>query len=205
MNIEQFIIENREKFDRENPNPRIWAGIEKSLNGSNLAKENEPPGAKLRPVSGGRRFWFLAAAASFLLVGAVGFFLGKSSAGGEKNCGDGQVALKNVSPEAAEAERYYVRTISSKTEALEAHEYHNDQVDGDLAAIDGAMAELKHELANVPPGQREQLVHALIENYRIKLNILDKVLEHIELPRQSPAVADSLNLKKGLQHDTNSL
>ena len=145
----------------------------------------------------------MAAAASFLLVGAVGYFLGKTDSA--RSVGNEQVALQKISPEAPEAEQYYVRTISSKTAELEAHEYHNDQVDGDLAALDRAMAELKHELSNVPPGQREQVVNALIENYQIKLKILEKVLGHCENLRQSPAVADSLNLKKALQHDTTSI
>ena len=204
MNIEQFILENREQFDRETPGPRVWQGIEQSLDKAVAGQKSAPSEVKLTPISGGqRRLWFLAAAASFLLVGAIGFFMGKSSSA--ENAGNPQVALKNVSPEAAEAEQFYVRTISSKTEQLEAHEYHNDQVNDDLAAIDRAMAELKHELANVPPGQRDQVVHALIENYQIKLKILDKVLEHIDAPRPSPAVADSTNLKKDLHHDTKSI
>ena len=206
MDIEQFIIENREQFDREMPRPKVWQGIEKSLDEADFSKKNaqpQNPTGSLRPISGGRKLWFLAAAASFLLVGAVGFYFGKQSSTGTSN-GDLAI-LKNVSPEAAEAEQYYVRTISSKTEELAAHEYHSDQVDGDLAAIDKAMAELRHELANVPPGQREQVVNALIENYRIKLKILDKVLEHVGSPRPSPAVADSFNLKKDLQHDTKSI
>lgn len=201
MNIEQFILENREQFDRETPGPRVWQGIEKALDEAVGGQKNEP---KLTPISGGkRRLWFLAAAASFLLVGAIGFFMGKNSAA-EKPGGD-RVALQNVSPEAAEAEQFYVRTISAKTKELETHEYHNDQVNDDLAAIDRAMAELKHELANVPPGQREQLVHALIENYQIKLKILDKVLEHTSSPQPSQGIADSTNLKKDLQHDTKSI
>ena len=40
--------------------------------------------------------------------------------------------------------------------------------------------ELRQELANVPPGNREQVVRAMIENYKAKASILERVLERLE-------------------------
>jgi hypothetical protein len=202
MNIEQFIKENRADFDREIPDAKIWAGIEKTLDSA----AKVAPEARIISLQNNRKRWqFLAAAASLLLVGALaGFIVARqNTVGGGANP---EIALQNVSPEAAEAEQYYVRTISAKTQQLEANQYHSDQVEGDLAAIDRAMTELKHELANVPPGQRAQVVHALIENYQIKLKILEKVLDHVDAPQSpSPAIVDSLNLKSTPQNGTKSI
>jgi hypothetical protein len=42
------------------------------------------------------------------------------------------------------------------------------------------MLELRGELANVPPGNREQVVRAMIDNYKAKAAILERVLERLE-------------------------
>ncbi len=42
------------------------------------------------------------------------------------------------------------------------------------------MEQLRQELAIVPPGNREQVVRAMIENYKAKTAILQRVLERLE-------------------------
>lgn len=204
--LEQFITQNRESFDTAVPDLRVWAGIEKTLDeaaGSAIVGQPKPVG-RVVGLSRNRGFRLMAAAASLLLVGAMsGFwFARQNQSQGPENQ---SIALVNISPEAAETERFYVRSISTKSQELAAHEYHNDQVEGDLAAIDQAMDDLKKELAHVPLARREQVVNALIENYQIKLKILEKVLNCIETPAQMPTIVDSLNIQNARQHDSKSI
>ena len=59
-------------------------------------------------------------------------------------------------------------------------------VNVDLQQLDNIMTELKNEMANVPPGNREQVVRAMIENYKAKTSILQRVLERMEPTQQEP-------------------
>ena len=206
MQIEQFIQQNRDAFDVEKPDERVWKGIERALDEAEKGvSKNEKTEGRVVKMSWNRAARLVAVAASLLLVGAMaGFYFGKND--GSKTGENSEIALQNVSPEAAEAEQFYVRSISTKTQQLAAYEYQNDQVEGDLAAIDRAMAELKTELSNVAPSHREAVVNALIENYQIKLKILERVLNHIETPRPTnQSVVDSLNIQKQQNHDNKTI
>ena len=50
----------------------------------------------------------------------------------------------------------------------------------DIEQLDKIMDELRRELASVPEGNRQQVVRAMIENYKSKTAILQRVLEHLE-------------------------
>jgi hypothetical protein len=192
MNLEDFIKNNREKFDSAEPNDaKIWAAVEQ-----NLPRESAKIVA-ISPRQNIRKMW--AAAASLLLIGGVlGFYFANSGSFSNKSA---PVALENIAPEAAEATQYYARQISMKSEQLRTENFHDEQIEADLATLDRAMSELQIELAEVPPARREQVVSALIENYQIKLKILEKVLRHIETPvKNNPAVADSLTIQKTSNH-----
>ncbi len=186
MNLENFIAENRAAFDRAEPPGRVWQAVEAALE----AKKEKP---KRKIFFLPTNFKMMAAAASLVLFGAVaGWFFGQK--GAEK--GEPEIALATFSPEAAEAERYFSRQINSKKAALASQPFHSDQVEKDLDAIDQAMAELKSELANVAPDRREQVVNALIENYKIKLSILERVLDHAE-----PKASDSIEPHNKKSHE----
>lgn len=204
--LEEFITQNRAAFDAAEPDAKVWTAIEKTLDqAAGKSDDGKPKSAgRVVSLSGNKGFRMMAAAASLLLVGAIaGFLFAKQNQ--SQTVENESIALVNVSPEAAEAEAFYVRSISVRSDELAAHEYHNDQVEGDLAAIDQAMIDIKKELANVPPARREQVVNALIENYQIKLKILEKVLNCIETPAQTPSLVDSLNIQNARHHDSKSI
>lgn len=50
----------------------------------------------------------------------------------------------------------------------------------DLRQIDDIQKELKQELDDAPASAREEIVKRMIDNYKIKLGILERVLQHIE-------------------------
>ncbi len=168
--LEAFLAENRAALDSSVPDLRVWANIEKAL--------------PARPVEHGlsvvwTRQLMRAAAAIALIISCfgAGWWFARSG-----QTPDG-MAMSAVSPEYAELENFYQRDIAGKQEKLASFASQREPVLDDLAQMDGAMLELQRDLANVPAGNRAQIIHAMIENYKAKAAILEKVLEHIQAPR----------------------
>jgi hypothetical protein len=176
--LEHFIRENREAFDHEVPDLKVWANITK-----------ETPG-KARVVGiGWRRSLLRAAAATALLV--TGLSLGIWYA----RMGEPPVmAMSQVSSEYAELEQYFQRDIAGKQQQLA--KFTGSQfaeVNQDMEQLDNIMSELQLELATVPEGNREQVVRAMIENYRAKAAILERVLERLEKSTKTKTLNSNSN------------
>lgn len=169
--LETFIRNNREAFDTETPAQGIWPAIEQTLPGAQ--------GAKVVHLSWYRTLSRLAAAIALLIAGvSIGIWYARADA-------NNGMAMGELSTEYAELEQYYQRDISTKQQKLATFASYRDQdVHDDLQQMDQALIELREELARVPPGNREQVVRAMIENYKAKMNILERVLEHLEQQQQ---------------------
>jgi len=115
-------------------------------------------------------------AAAVALIGAVSLTLLWTSNRGKA---DGQPTLAMVSPEMAETEEYYSMMISEKMDEIQSNgQWIDTGVIQDLKALDQAYVELQTDLAeNV---DNEEVIHAMIINYKIKLEILDRILAQIK-------------------------
>lgn len=166
--LEQLIDEHRDEFDDAYPSLKLWANIEKELGDETQAEK------RLRPV----RPWYQIAAAVLVLVtlgGIGGMYLGNQY----QQQTNVQALIEKIAPEFAETEQYYNQRIDQ--EYAKFTSYVNDpHLDADLAQIDKAMVDLREELVDAPDGREEQIVQDLIDSYRLKLQILERVLEHIE-------------------------
>ena len=162
--FEKFIQENRAAFDTEIPNLKVWAAIEKQVN----------PIKEYKIV---RMAWWkqAAAAIALLIVGAgMGIFLNEKAE--VKALAQ---STEQVVPDLTEAENYYNKKV--ETELTKLVSYNPDpSVMADLKQLDEVQKELKKELENAPTATREEIIHRMIENYQIKLGILERVLNHIE-------------------------
>lgn len=171
--LECFIREQRDAIDIETPDLRVWAGIEKALQPQTNAMK-----------VGWSRYLLRAAAAVALLVVGIGLGLWYAGARQTEIAG---MTLSQVSGEYAELENFYQRDIAAKQQRLVSYSGSNGvEVQEDLQQLDLIMAELQQELAHVPPGNREQVVRAMIENYKAKAAILERVLERVQDPQQLP-------------------
>lgn len=176
--LETFIRQNRTGFDSVAPDPRLWADIEKAV-APRAATPSQPP---LR-ISWTRQLLRVAAALALLVTGA-GLGIWYQSAGHGPSAG---MKLGDVSAEYAELESFYRRDISDKQQKLVAFTANQGaDVAEDLHQLDDVMADLQRELASVPPGNREQVVRAMIENYKAKAAILERVLERVEGQQSQP-------------------
>lgn len=167
--LENFISQNREAFDQEVPNLRVWAEIDKKMAG-------EPEKGKRRTMW--RYAWRTAAAVLLLTTGAL---IGLKVT---QNSFENQLATTNgVAKEYLEMETHYKSQVNQKV-ALLANYNEDSSINEDLQQIDEFLIELKNELKTTPKGSEEQIINAMINNYQTKLAILEKVLERIQSTNQ---------------------
>lgn len=181
--LEDFIHTNRSDFDTETPDLRVWAAIDQAI---------PKRATKIIWFPGSHHIVRIAAAVALLIAGVN---IGIWYAGSQVEPG---MAMSDLSPEYAELEQYYQRDISAKQDKLASFaSYRDENVTEDLMQMDNVMNELREELANVPPGNREQVVRAMIENYKAKAAILERVLERLDQRQQpnqqQPATTNSSN------------
>lgn len=83
-----------------------------------------------------------------------------------------------ISPEWAETEQFYAVRINENIAAIKASSVEVDPtVFEDIALLDQAYKELKEDLAD--GADNEEVINAMITNYQIKLEILEKILFEI--------------------------
>ena len=165
--LKRYVEENRSSFDLyKGDNEAMWEEIEKGLD-------------KVEKHSIGSFPWknILRIAASILLILtlSVGFLWLKSNS---ERYADG-VSLHDLSPELAEAEVYYNQLLNSKMSLIRASNVDVDEVvDQDFQSLDSAYNELKMDLEDNM--YNEEVIDAMIQNYRLKLQILENILEEIQ-------------------------
>jgi len=163
--LEQFIGENRTALDRDIPGLRVWAGICKALD------------ARQQTAKVHHLWRNLRVAASVVVLLAVGALIGMYAY--KYNHPRELPTLAEIAPEYAELEQYYASRVSNRMRELSRF---NQQatVQPDIQQLDELYQELQRELNSAPKGSEEQIVQAMIRNYQIKLDILERVLEKIQ-------------------------
>lgn len=171
--LECFIQHHRDELDQALPDLRVWGNIEQAIPATPQRT------AKIVRVDW-RRHLLRAAASVALVVAGMGLGLWYAN-NANATAETGGMAMGEVSAEYKELEDFYRRDIAVKEEKLARFTGNQpDEIEGDLAQIDKVMTELRHELADVPPGNREQVIRVMIENYKAKSAILQRVLQHLE-------------------------
>jgi len=182
--LESFIHQNRETFDTGLPSGQAWENISKSL--------PKPKAIKVH-IGWQRSIMRIAASLALLVVGIGGGIWYERQGGAASG-----MAMSEVSGEYAELEQFYQRGISVKQEKLATFTGNQPaEVGEDLEQLDEIMEQLRLELANVPPGNREQVVRAMINNYKAKMAILQRVLERLE---QSNNGGDNSKQSNGIKN-----
>ena len=170
MSLEQFIRDNRNAFDAEAPPKGLWESIE-----ADLPASKEKPNHGFSVLRGGK-LSRIAAAIALLVIGiGIGTKLGDGL-----SAESSKVALAELAPEYSEVEAYYQRDIYSKTQRLAQFTAQSNEVTNDLQKLELIMADLQKELENVPPARRQEVITAMIENYKTRASILERVLNHME-------------------------
>jgi len=167
--MDEFIRNNREAFDIHEAPDNLWAKIELRLQANKR-----------------RNSWklWLQRAAIFLAIFSLSFALSEyiHRKGPAKNI----VARVNeqaaVPEELKETQAYYETRIHTRLKEMKpmfaSYPGMEEEIHKDFSRLDSICADLKKDLKDNISNQ--QVLEAMIENYRSKLNILESLLEDLK-------------------------
>lgn len=167
--FERFVEEHRIEFDIHSPEEKIWAGIRKRI--------------APRAMKSHKWLRIVSRVAAVLLIFAASYafheFMDHRSE--KKLLADD---IYHLIPELKEAEVFYTNQVNARLSELKPYlsSYPNlrEEIHADLGELDLAYQSLKSDLKdNIA---NEAVVEAMIQNYRIKLEILEDLL--IELKNE---------------------
>jgi hypothetical protein len=180
--IHHFVRSNRASFDTEMPNLKIWAAIDKQLP-QTVEKPVELGIEKTVEKTTEKRFAFkqwafrIAASLTLLIIGAGAGFYFKT----KQEAVEIAQTVDKIAPDFREAEQFYSQKVQNQLVKLASFQPTTDpSVLADLQQIDEIQKELKQELDDAPNATREEIIKHMIDNYKIKLGILERVMQHIE-------------------------
>jgi hypothetical protein len=127
---------------------------------------------KIAPAKRKNLGWTIGIAASLLMVMGFGFY-------------SFQHQSDPLADEVAEIENFYGNAIDQKITLVKS-EIKDDRILKDLEAMDEAFAELKTDLKDNVDNQ--EVVEAMMENYRMKLQILEEILKELDQEKSEKAL-----------------
>ena len=169
--LEEFVNTNHDEFNSLEPSANLWNNINKSI------ESEYTPIVKMVPLKR-----VLQIAASFLIVIGLGFSVYISNNNSEKVTIaaphiQSEFSLSNVSNELKEVETYYTSQVNSKLK--KAHELKiDDELLEEITFLDEEYKQLKEEANGSVDNQK--IIEAMINNYRLKLQILENVLSEFD-------------------------
>jgi hypothetical protein len=162
--LEKYIIENRTRIDMADAPGGHFKRFRKRL------QHNRKPVV--------RRINFrhaLQIAASLAVIITSGIVIVKTGKGGNK------MAENVVTEEFQEVRTYYTSQVNDRYEDIAAIPFDSEDEQEillkELSEMDDYYNELLKEL-NANPGD-ERVMNALIQHYRIKLQVMDQIIEHL--------------------------
>lgn len=170
-NFKKFITEHREEFDFREPNPGIWKNIESDI--------RVRRGISWRVI--------LSRAAAVLLIFAASYGLNEwihnLNGKGIRGERSSKAKKENAIPGLREAETYYTHLVKQKLDELEPIIANcpslQEELNFDMSELDSVYIELKADLKDNMANQ--EVVEAIIDNYRLKISILEDLLTEMEL------------------------
>jgi hypothetical protein len=172
--LEKYIIKNRDKFDVHDPAPELWDKI-----------NPEKSKGKIGRLKWRSMIWKVAAMVAiimsvFLVYELIHFDELKLAWKNKKE--NKQINI----PELREAEIYYSSLIQNSMQKVQSHltEYPDlrHELIRDFSELDSIYNDLKRDLKDNVANQ--EVVEALIQNYRIKIKILEDLLYQLQKSNQ---------------------
>jgi hypothetical protein len=175
-NLEEFILDRREQFDDADPGPKVWDRIKK--------RPAPVYGIGWKSVA-----WRAAAVVAIFISSYVFFRLtdkqpGQTAEQAYQEMPEAQSQLVN---DLKEAEVYYTSQIEfMRTEAIRLSDGDpgvQEIIDTQMVDLDQVYEELKRDLKDNTAN--EEVIGAMIRNYRIKLEVLEEILRQLRQSKES--------------------
>lgn len=164
--LEKYVLDHRDQFDDQEPDPSLWEKVE----------TRKAPVIRINWKSAA---WKVAAAVA-IFIGSYFFHDYMSS----RNHLPGGLS-KDASPiakELLEAEAYYSAQINMRKDEVFRLTATNPEVryeiDREMVDLDRVFSELKEDLKD--NADNEEVIEAMIQNYRLKLDILEEMLQQLK-------------------------
>jgi hypothetical protein len=167
--FEKFIADNRDEFDFREPDPRIWIKIEKRF------------GTKKKP--GWRLILQRAAlvAVIFSASYAVNELIHRYRGNEFRSQDSRNSGTEATIPGLKETEAYYAGLVNQKLDELKPIIANcpslEEELNFDMTELDSVYADLKNDLKDNMANQA--VIEAIIDNYRLKISILEDLLSEI--------------------------
>lgn len=162
--LEDFVRQHREEFDLREPDPSVWLKINPA---------NAPVVKEKRPM----RWLRVAAAIAVIFAGSSAgiYFL----TGGNY---EADLYSQELYMEMQETEAFYTMMVSDRYEELKPYlasdPLANEMLSADMEELDEVYHELKNDLKdNI---SNPEVIEAMVLNYRIKLEILEDLLNQLK-------------------------
>lgn len=186
--IEDFIKQNRQAFDDEMPSSSVWDNLELELQQEQVTNS----GSKILQLK--RRFTWAAAAAIVFMAVSIGFWLQNRELKRTEHSSStlASIEIDTVIPSEDESENDILKLIP-EARALNA-QYSADleqylsqlknfpeveeEVKKELEELDDEFSQLQQELGTNM--STEIILEAMIETYRMKLEILERTLNYLK-------------------------
>jgi hypothetical protein len=165
--LEDFIRQNRDAFDHQEPSSRVWEGIVSSEQLTQKRNNKRYIPIMLR----------IAAVAVLIIAVTLVWFRSPDTAVNTQ-----EIYLTEAEKEIINTTYYYETQVQQKQQKVfqlttEMPDI-KEEIEADFEALDKALSELKDDLNDNMANT--EVLSAMIQNYRLKLQILEQILEFME-------------------------
>lgn len=165
--FEKFVLENMEAFDKEKPSPAIWKELSR---------------APRSRVKSKKSLIFLSKIAAGIMIFILSYIFHEYHDFSQEREKSGLVDVYNQFPDLDEARDYYSYQVVRRMKEVAPYLQDNPDIAGayeeDIMELDSMYTSLKMDLMdNIA---NEQIIEAMIQNYRIKLDILEGILSELK-------------------------
>ena len=190
--LENFIRDNREQFDGEEPKAHVWEQIEQKL---------QPAKSRLGGAIRMNMIRWSAAAAVLIIATLAGFYFFNASDKITLATTDTDVQtneiIKDINPTIAKEVYHFTQLIELKQTELKqiakAQPELYNQFIGDINKLDSSYNALKKELPQNP--NQELLLEAMIQNLQLQTDLLNQQLTIIKQIKQSKTNSHEKNTR----------
>ncbi len=167
--LERFIDNHREELDTEIPSLHIWKEIDSQINPKQ--KSGYSPKGMTR----------VAAGIALLVIGSFFTFHWVSSANSASTTQS--ISVADMSSELEEAGMFYSDRINRSKARLISLGHRDANVYRDLVQMEQQFEELQKEWNENPVKSNDHLTNAMINNYRNRADLLERVINQVERRR----------------------
>ncbi len=170
--LEDHIRKNREEFDVYTPSSRVWIKIRRKI------RKGYTPFTR----------WISIAAMVIIILGTSLILIRKGYFNDDNAFADNNLTASKGNSHLQESEIYYNNLLNSlyteATPLLTANPEVQKELSYDISHIDSLCVEIKKDLKdNVA---NKEVVEALIQNYRIKIRLLEDILTILKENENNP-------------------